>query len=160
MNKIEKFYDCIYWKLPYIFGYNARYILIHPNIFFGELWLRIKWAWQRVFRGYDDRVIWSVDYYLSSMIPKWMNELKNNDDGVPSSLFVGLEKDESGNPTDESIEIARVKWNEILTDIGKGFAAYNEMNMYLCDDEKIDELKIIFNHGFDLFKKYFSDLWC
>jgi len=29
----------------------------------------IKWAWQRVFRGYDDRIFWEFDSYFHQFIP-------------------------------------------------------------------------------------------
>lgn len=29
----------------------------------------IKWAWQRVVRGYDDRVFWGFDSYFITIIP-------------------------------------------------------------------------------------------
>jgi hypothetical protein len=29
----------------------------------------IKWAWQRVFRGYDDTIYWGFDGYLEQIIP-------------------------------------------------------------------------------------------
>lgn len=31
--------------------------------------LQIKWAWQRVVRGYDDRVTWGFDGYFIQIIP-------------------------------------------------------------------------------------------
>ena len=34
----------------------------------------IKWAWQRVFKGYDDTVFWDLDVYFLRIIPalkKW-----------------------------------------------------------------------------------------
>ena len=29
----------------------------------------IKWAWQRVVRGYDDRIFWEFDSYFNQFIP-------------------------------------------------------------------------------------------
>jgi hypothetical protein len=29
----------------------------------------IKWAWQRVIRGYDDRIFWEFDSYFMQFIP-------------------------------------------------------------------------------------------
>lgn len=34
---------------------------------------QIKWAWQRVVRGYDDRVYWSFEDYFLQVIPAIKN---------------------------------------------------------------------------------------
>lgn len=143
----------------YIFDYKVVYLLTHLNIFIEEIYLRIKWAWQRVFRGYDDRTIWSLDHYLANMIPIWMKALKDSDRCVPFSMFINLEKDDRGNPTEESFEIGRNRWKEILMNIADGFAAYKEMDLYLDDAEKLKDLKITFDRAFNLFKEYFENLW-
>lgn len=36
----------------------------------------IKWAWQRVVRGYDDRVYWQFDDYFIQIIPALKNFCK------------------------------------------------------------------------------------
>ena len=41
---------------PYA-SYNAYYILTHPQQILKEWQCQIKWGWQRLFRGWDDRVI-------------------------------------------------------------------------------------------------------
>lgn len=46
-----------------------------------DIKLEIKWAWQRVFRGYDDRIYWGFDYHLTKIIPaikKFANDYLNN----------------------------------------------------------------------------------
>lgn len=72
---------------------------------------RIKWAWQRVYRGWDDRIIWAVDIYLTRMLPIWLKALKDDKMGVPASLCT------------KSVEEGTVIWDEILDKIIKGFIA-------------------------------------
>ncbi len=72
---------------------------------------RIKWAWQRLTRGWDDRVIWSIDIYLARMLPIWLQVLKDDKMGVPSKLCT------------KSVEDGAVLWDDILDKIIKGFLA-------------------------------------
>ena len=34
-----------------------------------NIYREVKWAWQRVVRGYDDRVFWGFDGYFMKIIP-------------------------------------------------------------------------------------------
>jgi len=73
--------------------------------------LPIKWAWQRLTRGWDDRVIWSIDYYLSEMMPAWLRRLKRVQHGYPCQF--------EGKPE---------KWDEVLDTIIDGFEAAKQIN--------------------------------
>ena len=58
----------------------------------------IKWAYQRVVRGYDDRIYWGMDEYFSQFIPaikkfceneleycdKYLNEADSSPSGPPN----------------------------------------------------------------------------
>ncbi len=72
---------------------------------------KIKWAWQRLTRGWDDRVIWAIDIYLARMLPIWLQVLKDDKMGVPSKLCT------------KSLEEGEVIWNDILDKIIKGLLA-------------------------------------
>ena len=37
-------------------GYSASHLLLYPWLFFPWAYRHLRWAWQRVFRGWDDRV--------------------------------------------------------------------------------------------------------
>ena len=50
-------------------GYRITYALTHPWKIFEKYLREIKYAWQRIFKGWDNRVIWSIDFYLAKMIP-------------------------------------------------------------------------------------------
>ncbi len=72
---------------------------------------RIRWAWQRLTRGWDDRVIWSIDIHLARVIPIWLQALKEDKMGVPSNLCT------------KSVEDGEEIWDDILDTIIKGFLA-------------------------------------
>ena len=46
----------------------------------------IKWSGQRVFRGYADCDIWSIDCYLQRLIPDMLQTLKDTRHGSPGHL--------------------------------------------------------------------------
>jgi hypothetical protein len=141
--------------------YAAYYVLMHPWEILRYWKRQTKYAWQRVFRGWDDRVIWSIDYHMGVVIPQWLRTLKVEQHGVPMSMFEGLEEETLENGAigynDENMKIAEERWNKILDEIADGFEAYNKI-----DELSIDEREGAFerfNEVFDLFKKYYRDLW-
>lgn len=120
-----------------MFSYNNRYLFFHPWTFLWLCWRELQYAWQRIFRGWDDRVIWSIDWYLAEVMPVWIRRLKETKIGYP----MGMEEDE---------------WDKILDGIIEGFeAAYRIMDL---TDEKGKDLDK-FHSGMDLFKEYFFNLW-
>ena len=48
-----------------------------------QLKREIKWAWQRVKRGYDDQIFWSFDHYLDQIIIKDLQWMLVNRNGSP-----------------------------------------------------------------------------
>lgn len=63
----------------------------------------IKWAWQRVVRGYDDRLFWSMSEYLDPMVVAVAKRLREDGVGYPTGLTVK-------------------KWNRVLDLIIKGLS--------------------------------------
>ncbi len=143
-----------------LFGYNAFYIITHPWKIMEKGIDEIKWTWQRVFRGWDDRVIWSVDWYLAEKIPFWVRRLKKTA-GIPCEMFDELpyENENLFTYSKESEIIAKNKWEQILENIAIGFESY----IALCDrierDDCYQELTEKYERGFDLFREYFGNLW-
>jgi hypothetical protein len=139
--------------------YRASYSITHPWVFFPYIGRHIKWAWQRVFRGWDDRIIWSIDFYLAEKLPVWLKELKEDKRGIPSSI-IPTECLLDGDIPDNVWEEGKITWDKILDEMIDAFNAYIEM-----DDIKFDKkpeyavAEARFNKGFDLFKKHFGSLW-
>ena len=85
-----------------------------------------RWAWQRVVRGWDDRVIWSIDLWLVERLPIWLRELKNSPHQfVPASLIPfhtdDWEEDE------EELDRLYQEWLNILDEMIEGFEAAQKL---------------------------------
>src|SRR5271157_6140443 len=50
----------------------------------------VKYAYQRVVRGWDDRAVWSIDYWLDDKMPAMLRKLKEDKHGIPGDMFEGL----------------------------------------------------------------------
>ena len=84
--------------------YKFSYYIFHPWKIIEEFYYKIKYFLQRGFRGWDDTILWSIDYYLAEMMPIWLKKFKKNLHWHPAEL------------TEE-------KWDEILDKIIAGFEA-------------------------------------
>ena len=152
----KNFRNWINNKFPNGFAdYNSYYIITHPWKILDEWMSQLKWAWQRVFRGWDDRAVWSIDYYLSNLIPQLVKKLKEDGVGIPAKMFEGFPHDENGNYGGGVSDMAMQKWHDILDCIIVGFEIYKNTD-YMQDGA--EESKA-FNRSFDLLREYFSNLW-
>jgi hypothetical protein len=139
--------------------YGAKYAIFHPWVVLEDWCYEIKYAWQRVFRKWDDTVPWSVDYYLAEMIPQWLKRIKDNKQGIPAVMFHEEDcLDENYNVSESTMELRRKEYDEILDAIILGFESYIEMQD-LYDKEKIKPLEENFDNGMELFVKYYRTLW-
>jgi hypothetical protein len=133
----------------------------------------IKYAHQRVFRGWDDRAVWHVGYYLSETLPGIIRQLKEVGHGFPVTTYEGAEDypisqmqlgsiDKDGNYIEtEEDKKASDKWDKILDDIAEGFECYlkYDENFDYKTPREEDENYKKFQHALDLLKKYYEDLW-
>ena len=119
----------------------------------------LKWAWQRLSRGWDNRAIWSIDVYLAELIPQLVRRLKEVTHGVPGSMFEPEDWDAKANIwKDGKVEAATAKWNAILDEIAEGFEEYYTLSVE--GDGTIDAWESEkFKRAFDLLRQYFSNLW-
>lgn len=134
-----------------------RFWVNHWICNWGNNFRRIKWAYQRVFRGYDDTVAWSIDYYLNGIMPSVLRQLKENKHGTPMTVFPTGDEytDEDGNPTEAASKVAQKRWDEILDKIIAGF----EANAQLLESPKQEEQNRIWEEGSKLFIKHYNSLW-
>jgi len=121
---------------------------------------QIEYAIERVQKGYDRRVAWSIDYHLNEMMPKWLDELKEDKVGVPGFMIdKDAPTDEHGGFSNEVIDEAREHWDVELTKIKNGFLAAKEIeDKWILETPESPEW-IAFNEGFDSFKKCYFGLW-
>jgi hypothetical protein len=112
---------------------------------------RLKWLYQRIFRGFDDCALWNLDYHISKIILPRLRAFKNLErSGVPGSL---CPQDQS----DEDFLLAQKQWEKILDSMIEAFDLivkddWKTMEEYSEQEKKIDI-------GLKNFCEYFRGLW-
>ena len=141
-------------------GYRAYYILQKPWKILRYWKNEVKYAHQRVFRGWDDKAVWSLNYYLAETIPPILKKLKEDKVGVPMEFFDGLpyEDENTYSYSEESMKIADERWNSVLDEIITGFEIYNELWKTSSYEEEREEYKKV-ERALELLKLHFEDLW-
>jgi len=144
---------------------NCKYIIFHPITNLRELGYHIKWAYQRLFRGWDDRVAMGISWHLCQNMPAWIARMKQYGNSYP-------------------MDTTYEEWHEILDNIADGFRAGNRLleddfpvwhKLYDSgwDGEDIpnpdefwkqwkkerNEAKDEFDEGMKLFVAWFFNLW-
>ena len=108
----------------------------------------IRWAHQRVFRGYSDRDLWSLDWCLSKTLSSALRKLRDICYGYPTS------------PDGKYGFNNATGWNKTLTKMAKGFDAAMKISELKYKNPKgHKKLMKEFNDGMELFKKYYFSLW-
>jgi len=117
MIPLHPWYTSAYW----VIRRGIRHIRMFPE----NSYYAAKYAYQRVSRGWDDRAVWSIDWWLDDKMPAMLRKLKEDKHGIPSSMFEGLPTipDEEWNYTDEAYEMAQARWDAILDKMIAAFEA-------------------------------------
>ena len=153
--------------------------------FFWGIWDKIKpsnfkhW-YQRARYGYSYRDCWSIDWYLADIIPKMINQLKENLHGVPGDI---ADKYVAEDKHDIDMTHATAEWESILDKIANTFKLEHEIldhTLYDCknkkEENKMKELmkegdcydgcrimtreeKASRDGGWKLLRKHFGNLW-
>ena len=76
------------------YPFSFRYYLFRPWRFIEATLKNIKYARQRVIRGWSDRDTWNLDSYLLEILPEMINYLREHTHGYPGEY--------NGFPTPES----------------------------------------------------------
>ncbi len=139
------------WK-----AYDKKYLLTHPWIILQDPRQEIKWAWQRVWRGWDNVAVWSIDLYLAQLIPELIKQLNELERGVPIAMFEDDDwDDENYRYKPGATERAALRWEGILNEIIEGFEEYAKLS--LVEGGALRNKK--FQRAFILFQEYFGNLW-
>lgn len=96
-----------------------------------------EWKKQREEKGFDDTETWSLDTTIVDFILPRLKRFKELNNGYPPNL------------TSES-------WDEILDEMILAFEEYSKKHNVSSSLKMNDE---IVDKGFNLFIKYFHDLW-
>lgn len=144
-----------------LFGYSLRYIFLRPHIIIKEIGLRIKWAYQRVVRGWDDRAVWSIDVWLSEMLPPMIHKLRTGKNGVP---FIFLPDYVDGKEfSNYQIEISSRIYLEQLKMLAKGIEDIGKISDPVPDGvdfkEEHERRQKNFEETMRLFTKLMFTLW-
>jgi hypothetical protein len=153
-----------------------------------SIYREIKWMIQRIHRGWDDRVLWNVDHYLSVHIPVWLTELKKMDQ-CPSNLLPNSDIDDwdtqkkewdriideiiiGFKAAEDIIDGNSPAWNSYFEESEKRFGKYSlfedkpesdellkELDIMKKNEKEIEELMKKFDSGMELFKKNFFNFW-
>jgi len=135
-----------------MFGYGTAYTLTHPHKVISMAFREVKWAWQRVYRGWDDKALWGLDYWLIDkmlkLLPKFIEK-----PGVPGFCF----EDHEDN-SEEAFNIAQEKWACIIRQMIDGFEAGKE----IVDSEfkvDFDDSHERYHKGMEIFSENLFSLW-
>ena len=145
-------------------NYRASYTITHPWVILKDWGYEIKYAWQRVFKGYDERVVWSIDYYLDKMLPIWLEQLIKDKQGVPMMMFhdedMITEGKYRGGIKDDAMELRSKEYDAILQKIADGFRMHRKIDdlEFKYDSPEEKEAQAQFDEAFELFHQFYSTL--
>jgi hypothetical protein len=132
------------WMTKYSppFGdYNYAAYLYRPHKYIHELYLAVKWFIQRGRRGYSDRDVWSIDWYLCSWMPQALEQLKHNSRGHPCGM-------------------SQKSWANKLDNMINAFKVARKIQNYDYKTTKEVQMAVKqFRRNFNLFKVHFFNLW-
>jgi hypothetical protein len=106
----------VYWSV-------RRFWCNHWLCNWDDNYREVKFAYQRVVRGWDDRAVWSIDYWLDDKMPAMLRKLKEDKHGVPMQMFDGLPMNDEGYHSEPEMDIASARWDAVLDKMIAGFEA-------------------------------------
>jgi hypothetical protein len=118
----------VYWGVR---RFWTHHWLCNPR----KVWFDIVCAYQRVTRGWDDRAIWSIDYWLDDKMPAMLRKLKQDKHGIPMDMFDGLPMNDEGYHSEPEMKIAEALWDNVLDTMIAGFEASQRIKEGLYEDE-------------------------
>lgn len=118
----------VYWAV-------RRFWANHWLCNWDNVYREVKFAYQRVVRGWDDRAVWSVDYWLDDKMPAILRKLKEDKHGVPSDMFDGLPMNDEGYHDKPEFAIAEARWDAIVDKMIAGFEASKRVKDRLYEEE-------------------------
>lgn len=148
----------LWWLFPNgILQENPVVFLTNPFESIPAIFRNLKWAYQRVYRGWDDTACWGVDSWLDGIMPDILEQLKKNKQGIPSAYFP-----ENYTGDDPELErLAEENWNIDLDKMIETFKIGRQLEelpaeLYVENYKKLDEE---FEKGMVLFAKRYRNLW-
>ena len=162
-------------------GCCKKYLITHPWELIIHYCRDLKCAWQRAVKGYCFRDLWSIDEWFLKLMPRMLQEFKNNSYGYPAEFNNSEEWDNILNRMIYCLKEAHIDTCSIKNEFeyqcdfnfkstGDGYSTLEtiyptekdkEMSeLYYKKEleiEKYREEKL--QEGLQLFVKYFNGLW-
>ncbi len=109
---------------------------------------RLRMAWQRLTRGFDDSMFWNLEHALAQLIVAGVQAMRKAANGYPAQLAEpdDLYPDAQGGGPEA--------WDAILAQIEEGFQLYLDDKHY---DNPENEQK--FKNALELLVEWFPNLW-
>lgn len=137
MKKVVK-----YKSIEDIFNYKwtkwdsfVSLIWYRPKTKIIDAFYQVKYAFQRAFRGYDDREVFSADHFFVERQLKILKEFKKYNCGYPCS------------------SITSENWNNIIQQM------IDDLQFISDNSEDFKEVEKYKDHFFYLFSKWFFHIW-
>lgn len=118
--------------------YNYSAYLYQPHKYLADLFREAKYFIQRGYRGYSDRDVWSIDWFLTTIMPPILRRLKKTTHGYPTP------------------NMGMKRWQKKLEKMAQTFEVARRIQEYDKDSLKLQKE---FNRGMQDFVKYFFNLW-
>ncbi len=131
----------------FTFPFKTSYYFKHPIIFITDFIRNVRWAYQRITKGYCESDLWNMDWWFLEIFPAMLREFINNADGYPGY-----------DPYDTP-----EKWDDKINAIADVLESLKEENWYkdsivITEEEVLKRRKLIT----DTFKEIsyiFDNLW-
>ncbi len=116
----------------------------------GDLKRKIKWGFQRMFRGYDDTAIWNLDSYVTEIALPVLKWYKKYGHGLPWNEEVEPQR-----------SFTTEEWNDVLDKMILSFQLIHDEDedFQSHDTEWYTEHNNQIQEGLNLFAKYYRNLW-
>lgn len=108
---------------------------------------RTRWAWQRVVRGHDDTMLWSLNWALARLTVDGVRAMRKWKHGYPGEFSEEYAGEGAG---------GWEKWDDILRQIEEGFQAWLDEDGWFYDKPEQEEK---FKNGMALYAHWFGALW-
>lgn len=117
--------------------YRPRYYLTHPWKWFGQLGRNLRWAYQRIVRGYADIDVCDMDRYLTRIIPPMLRAMADEKVGA----YPGCEPYDTWEKwqawlrqTADTVESLQEDWAETKNEYDDAY--FNMLQMSKSKDER------------------------
>jgi hypothetical protein len=146
LNKPLTFKDRVamgWWS----FKYGFKSIFLIPR--------KIKWAHQRVTRGFSDRDMWSADYFLARQIAGMLNWIVNEGHGVSTSYGTPPNYEDDIEDMVARRDVEYLKYAAVFAEYAENGPALNEDWKNKLGGVLDNDLK----EALQWFSEHFTEFW-